>query len=125
MQDEQAWMQRCRSGDREAFYQLVEPLLDRVYSTSTAMLRSSHLAEDAVQNAMIEAYQAIMNGKEIRNFTAWFKQLAAMRTMDLARKRSRLRKITESLDDMDPRDPQAQPMEALLKRRNSPACSPR
>ncbi|WP_458476251.1 RNA polymerase sigma factor [Paenibacillus sp. TH7-28] len=116
MQEEQEWMERCRNGDREAFYKLVEPLLDRVYSASAAILRSTHLAEDAVQNAMIEAYRAIMNGKEIRSFAGWFKHLCAMRAIDLARKRSRLNKMTEDLEHLEPVDQGAQPIEALLKK---------
>lgn len=114
MQEDQAWIQRCRDGDREAFYHLVEPLLDRVYSTAAAILRSAHLAEDAVQNALIEAYQAIMKGKEIRHFAAWFKQMAAMRAIDLARKRSRIDRMSEDLEQVEPVDRQAQPMEVLL-----------
>lgn len=114
MQEDQAWIQRCRDGDREAFYHLVEPLLDRVYSTAAAILRSAHLAEDAVQNALIEAYQAIMKGKEIRYFAAWFKQMAAMRAIDLARKRSRIDRMSEDLEQVEPVDRQAQPMEVLL-----------
>ncbi|CAM4438651.1 RNA polymerase sigma factor [Paenibacillus macerans] len=116
MQEEQEWIERCRNGDREAFYKLVEPLLDRVYSASAAILRSSHLAEDAVQNALIEAYRAIMNGKEIRNFTGWFKHLCAMRAIDLARKRSRLNRMTEGLEHLEPVDQGAQPIDALLKK---------
>lgn len=116
MQDEQEWMKQCRDGDRDAFYKLVEPLLNRVYSTSAAILRSSHLAEDAVQNALIEAYQAIMNGKDIRNFASWFKQVAAMRAMDLARKRSKQDRLMDEMDHREPIDQQAQPVEALLKK---------
>ncbi|WP_334071315.1 MULTISPECIES: RNA polymerase sigma factor [Paenibacillus] len=117
MQEKQAWIQRCREGDREAFYVLVEPLLDRVYSTAAVILRSTHLAEDAVQNALIEAYQAIMNGKEIRHFAPWFKQMAAMRAIDLARKRSKIHRMTAGdLEQSEPVDQQAQPMEALLQK---------
>jgi RNA polymerase sigma-70 factor (ECF subfamily) len=112
---EEQWMLRCRSGDKDAFYKLVEPYLDRVYSTSTAILRSTHLAEDAVQNAMIEAYQAIMNGKEIRNFGSWFKKVAAMRAMDLARKRSRLSKRTTDFGEWEPVDHQRQPVDTMLE----------
>lgn len=64
MESEERLFEFCRNGDKDAFFQLVEPLLGRVYSTSTAILRSTHIAEDAVQNTLIEAYQAIMKGKK-------------------------------------------------------------
>ncbi|MGQ3479864.1 RNA polymerase sigma factor [Paenibacillus sp. TY11] len=116
MPEQQQWMERCRNGDREAFYRLMEPMLHRAYSTSAAILGSTDLAEDAVQNAMIEAYQAIINGKEIRNFASWFKQLTAMRFLDLARKQSRMRRFSGDLNEIDPVDEKAQPVDALLKK---------
>jgi RNA polymerase sigma-70 factor (ECF subfamily) len=116
MHDEQHWMQQCRNGDRDAFYELVKPHLSRVYSTSVAILYSTHLAEDAVQNGMIEAYQAIMNGKEIRSFGSWFRQLVAMRAMDLARARAKQVKRTGDLEGEEPADGQELPMESLLRK---------
>ncbi|TQR97049.1 RNA polymerase sigma factor [Paenibacillus ottowii] len=116
MDNEQLWMQQCRDGDKDAFYQLVKPYLDRVYSTSVAILHSTHLAEDAVQNAMIEAYRAIMNGKEIRSFGSWFKQIAAMRAMDLARLRSKQTKRTGHLDNTELIDSKDLPIDAVMKK---------
>ncbi|AWB44630.1 RNA polymerase subunit sigma-24 [Paenibacillus sp. CAA11] len=116
MQDEQYWINCCRNGDQNAFYMLVEPLLNKVYSASVAILRSTHQAEDAVQNAMLEAYAAIMKGKEIRNFTSWFKQLVAMRAIDLARKQTRQQQLTENWGCMEPVDEEEQPAEALLRK---------
>ncbi|WP_152394315.1 RNA polymerase sigma factor [Paenibacillus guangzhouensis] len=64
MESEERLFELCRKGDKDAFFKLVEPLLSRVYSTSAAILRSNHLAEDAVQNTLNEAYQAIIKGKK-------------------------------------------------------------
>lgn len=117
MEQEQLWLQQCRDGDQDAFYQLVKPYLDRVYSTARAILNSPHYAEDAVQNAMLEAYRAIMSGKEIRSFRSWFNRLVAMRALDLARARSRQFRQTEALGDReDPANEREQPMEAVLKK---------
>ncbi|WP_342548367.1 RNA polymerase sigma factor [Paenibacillus sp. FSL P2-0089] len=117
MEQEQLWLQQCRDGEQDAFYQLVKPYLDRAYSTARAILNSPHYAEDAVQNAMLEAYRAIINGKEIRSFRSWFNRLVAMRALDLARTRSRQFRQTEALGvHEEPADEQEQPMEAVLKK---------
>lgn len=109
-------VRQCRDGDKEAFFQLVEPLLGRAYRTASAILRSGHLAEDAMQNALMEAYQAIMNGKKIRNFTSWFNHLAACRSLDLARQRSRLASRSGDIDEVQLPDEQASPMEEVLQK---------
>lgn len=116
MDQEKLYMRQCRNGDKEAFFKLVEPLLSRVYSTSAAILRSSHLAEDAVQNALLEAYQAIMNGKNIRNFKSWFNHLTACRALDLARQRSKLASRTGDLEEIEVPDEQASPIDALIRK---------
>ncbi|MEF3301978.1 RNA polymerase sigma factor [Paenibacillus sp. GYB003] len=54
-----------RNGNKEAFRSLANPLIPKAYRTAYMMLRSKHLAEEAVQNALIELYSAIMSGKEI------------------------------------------------------------
>ncbi|KPV60432.1 RNA polymerase subunit sigma-24 [Paenibacillus sp. A3] len=116
MDQEKLYMKQCRNGDKEAFFKLIEPLLSRVYSTSAAILRSSHLAEDAVQNALLEAYQAIMNGKNIRNFKSWFNHLTACRALDLARQRSKLASRTGDLEEIEVPDEHASPIDALIRK---------
>ncbi|EJW17882.1 sigma-70 family RNA polymerase sigma factor [Paenibacillus alvei] len=116
MEHEERLMERCRSGDKDAFFLLVEPLLSRAYSSSVAILRQAHTAEDAVQNALLEAYQAIMAGKKIRKFKSWFNHLVACRAMDLARRRAKLNSRHGELDESEFVDDVATPAEVLLKR---------
>ncbi len=88
-QSEHRLLEEIRSGKKEAFAKLVEPLIPKAYHTALAILRSPHLAEEAVQNAMIEAYQSIKAGKEIRHFNGWFSRVIANRALDLVRKENR------------------------------------
>ncbi|UQZ36938.1 RNA polymerase subunit sigma-24 [Paenibacillus sp. PK3_47] len=116
VEDEPYLISRCRAGDADAFYKLVKPFMNRVYSAAYAILRSPHLAEDAVQNAMLEAYRSIMNGKQIRSFGPWFKKVAAMRAMDLARERSRRLKKTGEMKQGELADQRQQPLDAVVKK---------
>ena len=116
MESEERLFELCRKGNKDAFFKLVEPLLSRVYSTSAAILRSTHLAEDAVQNTLIEAYQAIIKGKKIRNFKSWINHLAACRALDLVRQRSRHANVSGNIDELELPDEHESPLEAVLKK---------
>lgn len=116
MEHEERLIVRCRSGDQDAFYQLVEPLLGRAYNASVAILHQTQLAEDAVQNALLEAYEAIMNGKPIRNFQAWFHHLTACRAMDLARRRAKQVSRHGDYEETELVDSDPAPIEVLLKK---------
>lgn len=84
-------MNRIRNGEEGAFALLVSPYIDRAYRTSYSILRSRDQAEEVVQNAMIEAYQNIMEGKDINFFPTWFNRLVSHRSIDVIRKNARLK----------------------------------
>lgn len=57
---ERALINRIRGGQKECFASLMEPHIAKAYRTCLGILRSPHLAEEAVQNSMIEAYTSIV-----------------------------------------------------------------
>ena len=75
------------------------------------------MAEEAVQNALIEAYQSIKAGKEIRSFSGWFNRVIANRALDLVRKESRHHGV--DIDSIVVHDTAASPMETLLRKERS------
>ncbi|GMB08232.1 RNA polymerase sigma factor [Thermolongibacillus altinsuensis] len=98
MNSDQELLLKCRSGIKDAFYELVSPHLAKAYRIAFTILRSHHDAEDAVQNSLLEAYRAIMENKEIHNFSAWFHQLIVHRSIDLARKHLKEKNYAEITD---------------------------
>lgn len=84
-------MDRIRNGEDGAFAELVNPYIERAYRTSYSLLRSKELAEEVVQNSMIEVYRCIKEGKEIQYFPTWFNRLISHRSIDMMRKVIRLR----------------------------------
>lgn len=84
-------MDRVRNGEDAAFAELVHPYIERAYRTSYSLLRSKELAEEVVQNSMIEVYRYIKEGKEIQYFPTWFNRLISHRSIDMMRKVIRLR----------------------------------
>lgn len=93
MKDEQKLMLQVQTGTTEAFGILVEDLISSAYRTAYLVLRSKDMAEDAVQNALEDAYLSIVKGLEIKNFKAWFYRLVYNRSVDLFRKSSRIHTV--------------------------------
>jgi RNA polymerase sigma-70 factor (ECF subfamily) len=61
LQDEHRLLDQIRNGKKEAFAELVEPCIAKADHTALAILRSPHLAEEAVQNALIESLRIPRN----------------------------------------------------------------
>jgi RNA polymerase sigma factor (sigma-70 family) len=86
---EQELIHECQQGNKSSFGKLVTPYLQDAFSLSFSILKSKQLAEDAVQNTLLEVYKNIMLKKEIRNFKSWFLTMVVSRSLDLTRKRQR------------------------------------
>ena len=95
MDDAEA-IKRCQQGDREAFRHLVERYQRRAVAHAVVILFDRDDAEDAVQEAFIDAFQAIGRFDTSRTFYQWFYVLLRNRCYKLTAKR----RPTENLDDI-------------------------
>jgi RNA polymerase sigma-70 factor (ECF subfamily) len=81
---------RCAAGDRAAFRQVYDRVGGRLYGVALRMTRSPTLAADAVQDAMVQAWQEAGRFDPARgNAEAWLLALARYRTLDLVRRQGR------------------------------------
>jgi len=94
--DDAGAIKRCQQGDREAFRHLVERYQKRAVGHAVAILFDRDDAEDAVQEAFIDAFQAISRFDTSRTFYQWFYVLLRNRCYKLTAKR----RPTENLDDV-------------------------
>jgi RNA polymerase sigma-70 factor (ECF subfamily) len=94
MDDTEA-IKSCQQGDREAFRHLVERYQRRAVTHATAILLNRDDAEDAVQDAFIDAFKAIGAFDTSRTFYQWFYVLLRNRCYKLTSKR----RPAESLDE--------------------------
>ena len=76
-------VERARSGDREAFTQLAQALTDGLYAVAFRMLRDSGLAEDATQEALLDAWRKLPQLRELDRFEAWVHRLLINACKDL------------------------------------------
>src|SRR6185503_13322046 len=94
MEDAEA-IKRCQQGEREVFRHLVERYQKRALAHGTAILFNRADAEDAVQEAFVDAFKAIGTFDTSRTFYQWFYVLLRNRCYKLTGRR----RPTESLDE--------------------------
>ena len=95
MDDAEA-IKKCQLGDREAFRHLVERYQKRAVAHAVAILFDRDDAQDAVQEAFIDAYRASGRFDTSRTFYQWFYVLLRNRCYKLTAKR----RPAENLDDV-------------------------
>ncbi len=70
-----SFVRAAQAGDELAFAKLVRTYQDIAVAYATAILRDSHWAEDAAQEAFVEAHRELPNLREPAAFPAWFRTI--------------------------------------------------
>jgi len=66
---------RAQTGDTDAYGELVRRFQDMAYGYAYSVVGDWKLAEDAAQEAFIEAYRCLSDLREPRAFPGWFKRI--------------------------------------------------
>ena len=83
---QRALVERARSGDLEAFTQLVELAFPRLKGVAYLILRDPDRAEDAVQDALVAAWQDLRALRDPDAWDAWLRRLLVRTCYRLAKK---------------------------------------
>jgi RNA polymerase sigma factor (sigma-70 family) len=75
MNDVAALAEAARAGDSEAFAALIQQFRQMAHATAYRYLEDHHLAEDLVQEAVIEAFVCLPQLREPAAFPGWFRQI--------------------------------------------------
>ena len=78
-------VEAARTGDHEAFEVLATSAGDRLYAVARLILRSTELAEDAVQQALVQAWQQLPSLRDPDRFDAWLYRLVVNACADQGR----------------------------------------
>jgi RNA polymerase sigma-70 factor, ECF subfamily len=73
---EAALVERIQLGERELFYDLVQPYLGRLYKIVRPLLHSHADAEDVLQQTLLRALENVDRLGSVRMFRAWLTQIA-------------------------------------------------
>lgn len=79
MEELQALLRQAQDGDVDAYGQLVRRFQDMAVGYAYTVLGDFHLAEDAAQEAFIEAYHNLCKVYGPRAFLAWLRQIISRR----------------------------------------------
>ena len=100
--------------DRRArFVVVTRAALDRAYRLAGLLLGSAHEAEDAVQDALVVAWQSFDSLRDLERFDAWFDRILVNGCRDRLRRRSVV-KFIPMASDHDPAD--RDPFASFLER---------
>jgi RNA polymerase sigma-70 factor (ECF subfamily) len=82
-------VEAARDGDHEAFEVLASAAGDRLYRFAWLVLGDSHQAEDAVQDAIVRAWQGLPELRDPERWEAWLHRLIVNACADQGRLRMR------------------------------------
>lgn len=68
-------IERAQEGDQEAFASLASAFVDRSYALAYRILRDPHRAQDATQQALLNAWQKLPTLRDRNLFEAWLHRL--------------------------------------------------
>lgn len=97
--DEQPLVDLARAGDRNAFRQLVERHSHSVFRVAWRITGDEALAEDAVQEAFVNAWRRLDRFRGDARFGTWMHRITVNAALGLVRKRTRRRE--ENLEDSE------------------------
>jgi RNA polymerase sigma-70 factor (ECF subfamily) len=112
--DDQTAIERCRAGDTDAFRHVVEHYQAEAIGHAVAILGNREDALDAVQEALIDAFQALDRLDLSRPFYPWFYVILRNRCYKLAQ--GRKKREASNSDEMEILAPAAniQPEDTML-----------
>lgn len=97
--DDEALVQRCLSGDTEAFGELVGRYERPIFNVALRMLRDREEARDATQNAFVKAWQHLDQFDRSRRFFSWLYRIAVNESLNRATRRRKTETLDENLVD--------------------------
>jgi RNA polymerase sigma-70 factor (ECF subfamily) len=113
--DDLQLVRACLQGRTEAFGTLVRRHQDRLYNTVYRLLGDAEDAQDALQDAFLQAYRSLARFKGESQFYTWLYRIAVNAAMSLKRKQRVMLPMEAGGDRLEPLDTRAgsQPSVAL------------
>lgn len=101
-QADAAMLERARSGDPEAREQLVRRYLPDVYRTTARVLGDPDLAQDAAQDAFVNALSGLSRFRGEASFRTWLLRIAINAARSVGRRNGRRREVSLVLAENEP-----------------------
>jgi len=115
MEDLKPLVQQAQAGNLEAYGEIVRQLQDMAYGYAFSVLGDFHLAQDAAQEAFIQAYRDLHMLREPAAFPGWFRRIV-LKHCDRIQRQRRPRTRSLDLTSGEPVSDELGPVEAAEKR---------
>lgn len=102
--EEERWAQAARRGDRDAFRRLVEAHARPLFALCARITRDAALAEDAVQEALFNAYRHLGDFDGRAAFRTWLHRIAVNAALEQLRRRGKHEVVAADVDSGDDGD---------------------
>jgi len=123
-EEEAAWIDAAKSGDRAAFDRLVRLHFARIYGLLSRMLGNHEDAEDLAQDCFVRAFGAIRFYRGESAFGTWLFRIALHLARDHGRRRQRAHLVGLEPLSSEPASPHArEPSQELSRRETAAALS--
>jgi len=97
--DEARWVAQASAGDAAAFRHLVDAHANALFRVCARITRDNALAEDAVQEALFNAYRHLREFDGRSAFSTWLHRIAVNAALEQMRKRHRVEDALPETDD--------------------------
>jgi RNA polymerase sigma-70 factor (ECF subfamily) len=98
-------VERARTGDPEAFRELVESYSPKLFRLAYRITGNEQSAEDAVQETFLRAYRALGRFDARAQFGTWLHRIAVNSALELVRKQQRHRSQGEDQEPIPSPEP--------------------
>ena len=111
---DEALVERCRRGDREAFAALVVRYQRPVYNAAWWVLRNAEDARDVAQDVFMKVAERLDEYDERYRFFSWIYRIAVNEALNMLRRQGREEPLDDEVEPPGPEgdDPEAQASEA-------------
>lgn len=99
VKDEKKLIEKCRSGEEEAWRELVETYQDVVFAVARRI--AGPAAEDAAQETFLRVYRSFRNFRGESKLSTWIYRVAYNTSMDVVAKRGIVTGNPDGLDQQD------------------------
>ena len=86
---EQTFIGRLKSGEREAYSELLLQYSGRVYNTALGLLQNREDAEDMTQEVFTEVFRSVSGFREQSKLSTWIYRITVTKSLELIRSRQR------------------------------------
>lgn len=107
------YLQKVLAGDTNSFRYFVQKYQDMAFSIAKSIVKSDLLAEEAVQDAFVKAYQNIRKYKQKAKFSTWLYRIVVNESLRKVQKRRIDLDKTDDLSDLHDRGATGDSFKAL------------